>query len=218
MCCDNKTFYDCACTCSRFQRVSDNETYRHTNSGLGYRIGHVSCYDCVPTCVFKQHWVCFQCRIYKKDKAVHFGTNRERLHQTTFRPNKTCPQCRKGLEEVGIDFRPPKKADVRGWARSERIFQELQKKGLKFSYCSNHSKRSLERNFWKAEEWRQRFKDSRNATIEEAQKLVHVKLMEEILLNALSPPNGWLYKEAALSFSAVLEETIPQGASVVAQG
>ena len=119
---------------------------------------------------------------------------------------KTCPRCQQGLTGVGIDFRAPKKTDVRGWARSERIYQELQRKGLTFSYCTNHSKRSADRNRLIAEEWKETFRDSRNRTIEEEQRLLYADLMKELCLKSLSPPNGALYKEAALSFETALVE------------
>lgn len=61
---------------------------------------------------YKQHMACFKCRIALKAVTV-------------------CPQCRQPMVEMGLDFKAPKRRDVKQWKKVEVLYQN----GITFHSC-----------------------------------------------------------------------------------
>lgn len=75
---------------------------------------------------YKPHYACFACR-----KAF-----RRRLRSDIDNPGLVdrparCPQCRLLMASMGLDFKPPKLDDLRGWEMAAKLWEV----GLTFHSC-----------------------------------------------------------------------------------
>ncbi len=68
--------------------------------------------------IYKQHYACFECRkAFKKTNIQEVP--KERLHIDEAGQIVPCPQCGERMPEVGFDFEPPKKEDVKSWEEAK---------------------------------------------------------------------------------------------------
>ena len=76
---------------------------------------------------YKTHWVCFHCRkMFKRNNFCEWPDSQKRRFSTE--PIARCPQCRVPMTDMGVDFRPPRKADRKAW----RTANSLAKQGIYF--------------------------------------------------------------------------------------
>ena len=68
--------------------------------------------------IYKQHYACFKCRkAFKKTNLAEIP--RRRQHIDEHGRIVYCPECGERMPDVGFDFEPPKKDDIRGWKEAE---------------------------------------------------------------------------------------------------
>ena len=64
--------------------------------------------------IYKQHYACFNCRkAFKKTNLLEVLKQRVRIDEAGRVAH--CPQCGERMPDVGYDFEPPKKDDVKAW-------------------------------------------------------------------------------------------------------
>jgi len=89
------------------------------------------CHYCRKTTSFyRKHYVCFVCRTSFKSKhetqlkeTVDGGQLRE--VQSEHYLGARCPCCGRDADQVGYDFRAPKKKDAKEWKKIERAYSEF---------------------------------------------------------------------------------------------
>ena len=62
-----------------------------------------------PRKIYKQHVVCFRCRVSLKDITV-------------------CPYCRQPMMKVSLSFKAPPRNKIREWADLRQFYEEWAKK------------------------------------------------------------------------------------------
>lgn len=69
--------------------------------------------------IYKQHYACFNCRkAFKKTNITEVPE--QLLHIDEAGRVVSCPQCGERMPDVGYDFNPPRKDDVKGWEKAKR--------------------------------------------------------------------------------------------------
>ena len=69
--------------------------------------------------IYKQHYACFQCRkVFKKTNLEDAPKHRLQIDECG--RFVACPQCGERMPDVGFDFEPSNKGDIRGWQEAER--------------------------------------------------------------------------------------------------
>lgn len=67
---------------------------------------------------YKEHWVCFRCRkMLKKPPAADLPDP-----PAAYR----CPECGEPLHNLGKEFAPPRRCDIRRWREIESRHREIQ--------------------------------------------------------------------------------------------
>lgn len=59
---------------------------------------------------YMEHYACFRCR-----KCFKYGNWRKTAKE------QKCPQCGAKMTAMGLEFRPPKQKDKRGWEKVEQL-------------------------------------------------------------------------------------------------
>ncbi len=80
---------------------------------------------------YKPHLACFKCRKTIKRKLLK-DINRDALYDEKYEDSiAKCPQCTGLLADMGLDFKSPKKTDVKSWKHLEDLYAV----GLTFHSC-----------------------------------------------------------------------------------
>jgi hypothetical protein len=80
---------------------------------------------------YKDRYACFTCRkAFKRRKADDLPA-RTRPTGLVAEPVVRCPDCGGPMHDMGMDFKAPKKADVRQWRKVEALFAH----GVTFHSC-----------------------------------------------------------------------------------
>lgn len=77
---------------------------------------------------YKEHYACFHCRkMFRRppraDLVHHIEKDTKRICP--------CPQCSNPMQNLGLDFKPPKQSDIKQWAK----VKELVDNGFTFASC-----------------------------------------------------------------------------------
>lgn len=68
---------------------------------------------------YKEHFVCFGCRkTFKQTNRADWNNSFVQYPDHIFK----CPDCSNPMANMGMDFRAPKKSDVKDWRRIEGTF------------------------------------------------------------------------------------------------
>lgn len=73
--------------------------------------------------IYKQHYACFRCRkAFKKTNLEEMPTHRLKIDELGRVVH--CPQCGERMPDVGFEFEPPKKDNVKGWKEAEAKLEQ----------------------------------------------------------------------------------------------
>lgn len=73
---------------------------------------------------YKMRYACLECRLSFKEPYI-----KDHLHASSIGTwGKECPTCKTPMQEMGRDFKPPKKSDKKAW-------KSLQESGQTFHSC-----------------------------------------------------------------------------------
>jgi DNA-directed RNA polymerase subunit RPC12/RpoP len=73
---------------------------------------------------YKQHWVCFRCRKMFKKQSEHDQSDDRENH------SYLCPECGRGMHNMGKEFEPPARSAAKKWADIERRHVEIQARSM----------------------------------------------------------------------------------------
>lgn len=77
---------------------------------------------------YKPHYACFKCRkSFKRRLISDVYENSAELKQKEAK----CPECRSLMADMGLDFKAPKKSDIKAWNQLALLFEV----GLTFHGC-----------------------------------------------------------------------------------
>lgn len=83
---------------------------------------------------YRDHFACFGCRKafkYWQGKPCDENTFREQQKLKQIPRNIVCPDCKKSMTDMGLDFKAPPKAKVEAW----KILEILAQNGVTFHSC-----------------------------------------------------------------------------------
>ena len=87
---------------------------------------------------YKQHFVCFGCRkMFKKPPAAEQSEFARASTHEEYRP--TCPECRQPMHNMGREFEPPRRNDVKAWREVEHSHVEIQNQSMTLPVSPRHS-------------------------------------------------------------------------------
>src|SRR5262245_2309287 len=63
---------------------------------------------------YKEHFVCFHCRkMFKKPSFAEIHPSQRPATYAEYLPQ--CPECGKSMHNMGKEFEPPRRSDLRAW-------------------------------------------------------------------------------------------------------
>ena len=96
--------------------------------------------------IYKQHYACFTCRkVFKKTNLEEVPTHRQRIDERGRIVH--CPQCGERMPDVGFDFEPPKKEDIKGWREAKARLEKSPGHELRNSKIVNVKSRKARTRF-----------------------------------------------------------------------
>lgn len=76
---------------------------------------------------YKPHYACFKCRkTYKRRLLVDISENSNAISSEA-----KCPQCKTLMADMGLDFKSPKKDNIKSWDHVSLLFEI----GITFHSC-----------------------------------------------------------------------------------
>jgi hypothetical protein len=79
---------------------------------------------------YKRHFACFQCRKAFKRPAVSDRPREAGPPESESDP-APCPDCGRRMEDMGLDFKPPRRRDTEHWEVVEFLFR----RGFAYHSC-----------------------------------------------------------------------------------
>jgi hypothetical protein len=78
---------------------------------------------------YKEHFVCFHCRkMFKKPSFAEIHPSQRPATYAKYRP--PCPDCGQPMHNMGKEFAPARRSDLKAWRELERRHREIQHESM----------------------------------------------------------------------------------------
>lgn len=75
---------------------------------------------------YKEHFTCFNCRKTFKENFPRVYREKKQLvlrNSATYLDTRFCPQCKREMVDLGLDFKTPKQTDLKQWKKVQILYQ-----------------------------------------------------------------------------------------------
>ena len=78
---------------------------------------------------YKEHFACFSCRkMFKKPSYSELSRDKQPTQPGDYRP--PCPECGQKMHNMGKEFEPPKRTNIKRWREIEANHKQIQQKSM----------------------------------------------------------------------------------------